>query len=365
MGRRVSAIFDIATILLVFLIGKRLYNKWTGLLGAVFYSLAVLPIQLAHFATVDAISNTFSMIAVYAGVWVLTRARVDPVMNSDTAEEVQTPQLAGGEENSVWTKVRKWFMASAPYILFGVALGAATASKINAVVFALILPFVEGMRILKLSENERKEAFLSAIRNLMIAAIVSFVVFRICQPYAFNGPGFFNFGIDQNWWQSLQSLRSQASGEVDFPPALQWARRSISFSWENLVAWGLGWPLGILAWLAYLGMGWLIIRKIDWQKHLPLWLFTGLYFAWQSFSWVRSMRYQVLIYPLLALIAGWGLVWLMSARKTLDLKLINIDPRIHSDRWRGIDCDDCPCYSCVGIFILSDLCSFAYPGGSK
>ncbi len=73
LGRQVSAVFDLITVLLLFFIGKRLYGKWVGLLGAVFYSLAVLPIQLSHFATVDTITNTFAFLAVYAAVWALTR----------------------------------------------------------------------------------------------------------------------------------------------------------------------------------------------------------------------------------------------------------------------------------------------------
>ncbi len=80
---------------------------------------------------------------------------------------------------------------------------------------------------------------------------------------------------------------------------------------------GLGLPLGITAWLSYLGMGWSILRKREKSNNLPLWAFTGLYFIWQSISWVRSMRYQMLIYPALALFAGWGLVKLWTAREKI------------------------------------------------
>jgi YYY domain-containing protein len=214
-----------------------------------------------------------------------------------------------------------------PYILFGIALGAATASKINAVVLALILPMVEGMRYLGMAPEERRDAVIPILRNLSVAGFLSFIVFRIGQPYAFTGPGFFNFSINETWWSGLQSLRVQASGVVDFPPALQWARRPITFSAENLVAWGLGWPLGIITLLSYLGMGVLILRKSGWRRHFPLWAFTGLHFVWQSFSWVRSMRYQMLIYPLLALIAGWGLVSLWSARHRFQIGRLKLSAR--------------------------------------
>jgi YYY domain-containing protein len=313
LGRQVSAVFDVITILLVFLIGKQLYNKWAGLLGAVFYALAVLPIQLSHYATVDAITNTFAYLAVYAAVWALKRKPSEPEYDSESVE---------------LEKGKRILRDLAPYILFGVALGAATASKINAVTLALVIVLVEVVRYLRLPTEGREKAILPAIRNLVVAAVISFLVFRVAQPYAFNGPGFFNMGINPEWWSALQNLRAQASGDVDFPPALQWARRPVTFALENLVLWGLGAPLGVFAWLSYLGMGWAIIRKRNWQVHLPLWAFTGFYFLWQSLSWVRTMRYQILIYPALALFAGWGLVQLWSARNIVKVWFIKLKPKL-------------------------------------
>ena len=35
--------------------------------------------------------------------------------------------------------------------------------------------------------------------------------------------------INQGWWGSMQSLRGQATGEVDFPPALQWTSVNLLF----------------------------------------------------------------------------------------------------------------------------------------
>ena len=321
LGRQVSAVFDVLTILLVFVIGRRLYNKWAGLLGALFYALAVLPIQLSHYATVDTITNTFAFLAVYAAVWALTRDSNDDDLHEPAESE---PAEMDGFN---WVKTKRVLRELAPYIFFGIALGAATASKINAVSFALILPLVEGVRYFRMSSEARRTAWLPILRNLLVAAVLSFITFRIGQPYAFNGPGFLNLGINPEWWSSLQSLRAQASGDVDFPPALQWARRPLTFSWENLVRWGLGLPLGIFAWLSYLGMGWAVLRKKNWHLHLPLWAFTGFYFIWQSHSWVSSMRYQMLIYPALALFAGWGLVRLLTARDEVKAGFLKLKPK--------------------------------------
>jgi YYY domain-containing protein len=332
VGRHLSAIFDTITVLLVFAIGRRLYNKWVGLLGAVFYALAVLPIQLSHYATVDTFTNTFAILAVYAAVWALTRPTTpEPVEYDQNLQDNpnQLEQRDGIEvgSDSQHSQLKKGLIDLVPYVLFGIALGAATASKINAVVIALILPMVEAMRYLGMKNEQRREAILPILRNLVVGGLLSFLVFRIAQPYAFDGPGFFNISINQNWWNGLQSLRAQSSGTVDFPPALQWARRPITFSWENMVAWGLGWPLGLTAWLSFIGMGVMIFAKKDWRRHFPLWAFTGGHFLWQSIAWTRSMRYQMLIYPLLALIAGWGLVKLWSVRRTIKVFQVKIQPK--------------------------------------
>ena len=333
LGRYVSAIFDVITILLVYAIGKRLFNRWVGVLAALFYSLSVLPIQLSHYMTVDTITNTFGFLAVYASVWVVTRNQ-KPINRKASSGSGQNESVSAHQNHDYSAnqgdsfKLSRLLIELAPYVVFGVALGAATASKINAVVLALLLPLGEFIRLMRKDPEERSQAYLSIVRNLIIAAVISFIVFRIGQPYAFEGPGFFNFRINENWWQSLQSLRAQASGDVDFPPALQWARRPITFSLENLVVWGLGIPLGVVSWVSYLVMGWILIRKKQWESHIPLWIFTGLYFIWQSFSWVRSMRYQALIYPSLTLFAAWGLVQLWSNRDAWKLRWVTLKPKM-------------------------------------
>src|SRR6185369_10445149 len=53
VGRSWSALFRLLSIVVVFLIGRRLYGRRVGLLAALFLALSALPIQLAHFFTVD------------------------------------------------------------------------------------------------------------------------------------------------------------------------------------------------------------------------------------------------------------------------------------------------------------------------
>ncbi len=75
VGRQLSAIADILTILLVFLIALRLFDEKIGLVAAALYAFAVLPIQQSHFMTVDTFTNTFGMLTVYFAVVILTRPK--------------------------------------------------------------------------------------------------------------------------------------------------------------------------------------------------------------------------------------------------------------------------------------------------
>ncbi|MBC7256336.1 MAG: glycosyltransferase family 39 protein, partial [Chloroflexi bacterium] len=53
VGRALSGVMDLLSILVVFLLGRRLYNARVGLVGALLGALTVLTIQQSHFFTVD------------------------------------------------------------------------------------------------------------------------------------------------------------------------------------------------------------------------------------------------------------------------------------------------------------------------
>jgi len=332
IGRQLSAIADLITVFLVYLIGSRLYNRRVGLIGAALASFSVLPIQLSHYLTVDTFTNTFGILTIFIAVCILTDRK-------EFANSIFTPRPEIDEPiPSANQRIKALVLEFLPYVLFGVALGMAVASKINAVVVAGMLPLVVLIRYYKLPAQEREKRLLRIVIYMAVAAIVSLVVFRICQPYAFTGPGFFGVKLNPQWVQTMKDLSNQSSGDVDFPPALQWARRPLSFAWTNMVEWGMGIPFGVLAWAGFIWMGWRIIRKNDWTRHLPIWIWTGLYFAWQSLNWVRSMRYQMLIYPTLAIIAGWVIdqLWEKGSNGKLGLIAQTTGKRLNRFRigWR-------------------------------
>ncbi|MEK6256088.1 MAG: hypothetical protein N2C13_02070, partial [Chloroflexota bacterium] len=202
------------------------------------------------------------------------------------------------------------------FVLFGVAVGLAMSSKVSAFPVAFMLPLAVFIQMYTMDDKERQVHAWPALYHLVIAGAVSFFTFRFFQPYAFGGPGFFDLitldqpwliNLNEKWIANLAELRRFVTGEVDWPPSIQWARRPIWFSFQNVSLWGMGLPMSIMAWVGFLWTGWQLFKgKIN--KHLILWVWTAGYFGWQSLAFNPTMRYQLPIYPTLALFAGWALV---------------------------------------------------------
>lgn len=272
VGRAVSASFDLISIVIVYFIGKRLYDRRVGLLASTFTAFSVLLIQHAHFFVVDPVANTFILAGFYFAVRVLDENR--PL----------------------------------DYVYFGLTLGLAVASKISAAPLAGTVALAAGIHLVKTEEDLRETAVRRVMLYLVVAAGVSLLTFRIFQPYAFEGPSFFNIRLNPDWMANMAEIREQQKGNTDAPYAFQWANRQpVWFSFKNMVLWGLGLPLGVLAWASY---AWALFKAIrgEWQKHLLPLVWTGGFFLWQSIGFTMAMRYQLPIYPMLAVFAGWGVV---------------------------------------------------------
>jgi hypothetical protein len=314
IGRQLSAFADLLTVLLVYLIASKLYGKLAGVLAAAFAAFSVLPIQLSHYFTVDTFTNFFTFVAFYYAVRVMVDSprffplKVDQSRIYSHGEPVSGSHFIAYRGPEQGYRFSDFFSGTSLfYVLFGVGVGLALASKVSAAPVVLLLPVGAAIYLWGLPEEERKFRFWPVLVNLVLAAIVSLLVFRVFQPYAFSGPGFFNLKLNDKWVANLQSLQAQSNADSDVPFALQWARRPLTFAWSNMVLWGLGIPLGLAAWAAIVWMGWRILRG-EWQRHLLIWSWTLGYFAWQSISWVRSMRYQIPVYPTLAIAAAWGII---------------------------------------------------------
>lgn len=302
IGRYLSAMADVIVVFLVYLIARRLYGEKVGLFAGVFSAFTVLGIQLSHFYVVDTFTNLFVVLTIYIAILIATQK---PKIEYDQD---------GNQEKSYHLN---WWLT----IFFGISFGLSMASKLSAFPVALLLPLAVFIYIWEMPKDKKIENFWQLMACFSIGAIVSLVVFRIAQPYAFNGPSFFNFSINEKWWNAISYQQSQASGNIDWPPSIQWARRNKLFSFANLSLWGIGLPMAIVAWGGIIWTGIKLFKtKLAHEKtrtHLLLWVWTVFYFLWQSTSFNPTMRYQLQIYAPLAVFSGWCVV------KLLDLPLKN------------------------------------------
>ncbi|MBI4791017.1 MAG: glycosyltransferase family 39 protein [Chloroflexi bacterium] len=346
VGRVLSALFDLSTVVFVFFIGRRMYGVRAGLLGAFFLAASVLDIQQSHFFTVD----TFTNVPILVAFWYAL-------------------DIADG---------KKW----PAFVFAGIAFGFALAGRINIAPFAAVLvaasalcaylqavastqtqperlefeengngadgPVVASRTVGPVTisyawrENAARVAqsfgeMLSrtatrAFVGLAATAIIALILFRIGQPYAANGPGFIaphipkldlshgavNFlfdvalswagGVNPKFADNMSYVSELVAGKIDAPPGHQWTDRTpYVFPFENMVRWGLGPPLGLAAWAGFLLALYQLIRYRRWQ-HLLIVVWVGVTFGYTGQQYVKTMRYFLQIYPFLALLAGWFIV---------------------------------------------------------
>ncbi len=277
LGRALSVLADLATLLLLALLGRRLYGPASGLLAAALYAFAVLPIQHAHFFVVDSFVTVFVVATLYACV-----------------RSIQTGKLTD-------------------YLLAGFTTGLALACKVSVWPLAGLIILIGFLRYERTTpENYRFRINFDAIVSVIITSCIALLVFRIAQPYAFYGPGFFGVRLNSDWIEKMHYIRNLMSGAIDMPPGHQWANRApIWFPWRNMVFWGLGLPLGLTAWIGWGTLAYHIVRRKDALSAVP-WLWATLFFFYQSTQWVKSMRYLLPVYPLFVLFAAWLLVRLAT-----------------------------------------------------
>ncbi|MEJ2211354.1 MAG: DUF2298 domain-containing protein, partial [Anaerolineae bacterium] len=330
VGRVLSALFDLGTVLLTFLLGRRLFDWRVGLGAAFLLALTVLNIQGSHYFAAD----TFLTFFVALTLW----------FTLDVAQ-------GGG-----WRS----------FVNLGLAMGLTMACKVSVFLLVAVVALAAWLRLRRrlLAGERAGDAVVSAVGQLTLAVAVAFLVFRVAQPYAFAGPGY--DGWDQvpdpwgerlevlqalpepikavflpnpQWVADIASAGAQQTGEADLPWGRQWTERA-PWLWplENMVLWTLGVPLGVSAWLGVALAAFLLVRAW-WRRRrlatppfpnflipngdlllIPL-AWVVLSFGWQGAQYVKSVRYFLPIHPYLAIFAAFVVVaawdWARQRRRWL------------------------------------------------
>ena len=276
VGRATNAVFDTGTVVLTALIARRLFNDRAGLLAGLLLAFTPLFLQSAHFFTVDT-SSTFFAVAVFMCV------------------------------------LRSWDRKSIGWMaLAGVMVGFAGASKPNYLIALafLVLPTLELVRIhgWRSLLPRLQHSVYPAIPATLTGGFFAFWTFRFAQPYAFNGPQWWNISLNRQWLDDIAFWRAVQTGLVDMKPSIQWIERTpIVYILQNMVLWGMGVALGVMALVALVATIWRLVRSPRW----PSWWWLGVA-GWcvaaigmYGTSIAQNQRYLMHIYPfLIILVAG-------------------------------------------------------------
>jgi hypothetical protein len=198
LGRTISAIVDTITVLLVFLIGSKLFNGRTGLLGAAIYAGTPLAIQLSHFFTTDIWLAAFVSLTIWASLMALDRESL------------------------------RWFAFAGAS--FGWALATKGSVLLLAGVVALAAVFVAYRYV---DPEDPGAAIVAGLSRLLSAGIAAVIAFAMFEPYALLRAGVY---IDQ-----LQEQQMMSSGEIDFPFTRRYVGTTpVLYQAEQLLRWGMG-----------------------------------------------------------------------------------------------------------------------------
>lgn len=218
------------------------------------------------------------------------------------------------------------FVAAATYwgwqdeVGFGLAFGAALAGRVNVaplvgvLLLALLIRALPLLLDYRIYRYERNTGLTRIATGLFLAGIATVVAFRFLQPHAFLGPNVLGIVPNSMWLGDIREAQRLVSGKAEIPPNWQWANRTPwLYPLQNIVLYGLGWPLGLAA---VVGVVWGIARiirgKNNWTRlALPV-AWISVYFGWLGQNWVTTMRYFMPLYGLLTLLAAWAVIELFK-----------------------------------------------------
>jgi 4-amino-4-deoxy-L-arabinose transferase-like glycosyltransferase len=259
VARSLSVLVDLTTVLTVFLGGRLLAGNAAGLAAAVLYAAMPSAIQLSHFHTVD--------------VWL-----------SAATSAALVAMLALALDRC--GKLGRTGMT----LLLGAIIGLAMASKITGVL--LLGPAAVTLALLWHKGSTKTHlAFLGA---LMLVAVA--VVFRITNPFAFEGPGIFGLSLSPDWIDDFIGL-AEVTASPHFPPNWQWIAGYGPWRLaRDMVLFGTG-PV-VMAILIGL-------RVRDWKRVLIIPLSVIIAFVLlMGFSSVAALRYGTPALPAFAMLAA-------------------------------------------------------------
>ncbi len=283
IGRLLSAIVDTGTTLLVYLLGRELFNRKVGFLSAVLHVFTVLHIQYSHFYGAE------SWVAFFATLTMLLSVKL-----------FKTIRLSG-QSGKLANRRTLWLLLSV-----GFAFGLTVASKLSGLtvgivpIISIILCLASRLKSKELAASAKELAKFFGLGTFMLS--VAFLAFRLFQPYAFSGI----FSFDDRFISDIEYLRSVNSG-ADVPWVVQWVGVTpLWFPLKSIFWHGMGPALAIAVLVGLCIAGHEIIKERNQILLIPLsFILVMLGLVSQQFN--PLIRYLLPAYPVAIIFGGYGI----------------------------------------------------------
>ncbi|MCL6647356.1 MAG: glycosyltransferase family 39 protein [Chloroflexi bacterium] len=259
VARALSAFADATSVLLTYLIGRKLGGNAVALIAALLVTFAAIHLQLAHFFAVDTLLVCWLLLV----LWLALRL-------------IEQPQPGRA-------------------IALGVAFGLALATKVSVAPLGLA---VAGAHLLARpgTASPRVSATERILGGMLLSFLGAGLVFVVTQPFVLlDWPTFVANVTEQS--EMVRRIR-------DYPYTRQYIDTpKYWYHLSQLALFGLGLPFGIVGWL---GFAYALLRVVIWRyrQELLLLLWAGPYFLITGAFEVKFLRYLLPLTPLLALFAA-------------------------------------------------------------
>jgi len=296
VGRVLSALADVGSIFLIFLIGKRLFDPKIGLIAALFLCLAVVHVQSSHFYRPE----TFIVVVSLIAFWVM---------------------LNGIERR----RLRDW-------ISLGLIVGLLFAIKVSVLPILLPLILVFVLQLLT-GENGHyrgisRSMCIKTSLHACIGAVFALGLFVLLTPYAVID--FQKFFADTTW----EANNARIAGQM--PYTIQYIGSTpFIYEFQQSMVWALGLPLGLAAWIGVLyTLIRSMLRKSGWKSDLLIlcWVIPNLVIVSVIFE-VKFSRYLFPLMPFLILYAARGLGDLCEFTRILSRNIRWVQLQNPFSRW--------------------------------
>jgi uncharacterized membrane protein len=304
VGRFLAILVDLAGLVLLMSLARRLSGVRAALLAGALYAACPLLVQQSRFATCDVWGTTFVLLAVWA----------------------------------VMGRSLRWRHLA----VSGLAVGLAAACKPNLVA-AGVVPLV---CVLLATWQRRREGRPVLAWTLVACGLLgstALLALKVADPGAFSA--LFSIWPNPRRLAALQQLAAILAGRGQYPPNLQWAdRRAVFDPLANMLIWGTG-PL--LGGVLVVALGWILRRALEGETTwIPVLAWAVPVLAWHlgrfvcsvrhlepllpvallaSAVWLARRRRKWLTFATLAATAAWGLAWAAIAWRPYT--------RVEASRW--------------------------------